>query len=53
MAVITTLMASPLFERLVGTGKHEPIPERNHDSPRALENSLGAERSPSAAEWKA
>src|ERR1044071_1864515 len=27
MAVITTLMASPLFERLVGTGTHQPIPE--------------------------
>ena len=53
MAVITTLMASPLFERLVGTGKHQPIPEPNYGSPRALENSLGAERSPSPAEWKA
>ncbi len=53
MAVITTLMASPLFERLVGTGKHQPIPEPNHGPPRALENSLSAERSPSAAEWKA
>jgi len=27
MAVITTLMASPLFERLVGTGVRQPIPE--------------------------
>src|ERR1044072_6272290 len=27
MAVITTLMASPLFERLVGSGTHQPIPE--------------------------
>ena len=27
MAVITTLMASPLFERLVGTGDHHPLPE--------------------------
>ena len=27
MAVITTLMASPLFERLVGTGVHQPVPE--------------------------
>ena len=27
MAVITTLMASPLFERLVGTGTHQPLPE--------------------------
>src|SRR5205809_1319892 len=25
MAVITTLMASPLFERLVGSGPHQPI----------------------------
>ena len=33
MAVITTLMASPLFERLVGTGKHQPIPEPNYGSP--------------------
>jgi Kef-type K+ transport system membrane component KefB len=27
MAVLTTLMASPLFERLVGSGTHQPIPE--------------------------
>jgi Kef-type K+ transport system membrane component KefB len=27
MAVITTLMASPVFERLVGTGTHQPIAE--------------------------
>jgi len=27
MAVITTLMASPLFERLVGTGVHQPLPD--------------------------
>jgi Kef-type K+ transport system membrane component KefB len=27
MAVITTLMASPVFERLVGTGDHQPFPE--------------------------
>jgi Kef-type K+ transport system membrane component KefB len=27
MAVITTLMASPLFERLVGSGTHQPVPE--------------------------
>jgi Kef-type K+ transport system membrane component KefB len=27
MAVITTLMASPLFEWLVGTGTHQPLPE--------------------------
>jgi hypothetical protein len=25
MAVLTTLMASPLFERLVGSGTHQPI----------------------------
>jgi Kef-type K+ transport system membrane component KefB len=27
MAVLTTLMASPLFERLVGRGTHQPFPE--------------------------
>jgi Kef-type K+ transport system membrane component KefB len=27
MAVITTLMASPIFERLVGTGRYQPIAE--------------------------
>ncbi len=27
MAVITTLMASPIFERLVGTGTYTPMPE--------------------------
>ena len=27
MAVVTTLMASPLFERLVGTGVHQPLPD--------------------------
>jgi K+:H+ antiporter len=27
MAVLTTLMASPLFERLVGSGRHQPVPE--------------------------
>jgi Kef-type K+ transport system membrane component KefB len=27
MAVVTTLMASPLFERLVGRGTHQPVPE--------------------------
>jgi Kef-type K+ transport system membrane component KefB len=26
MAVVTTLMASPLFERLVGSGTHQPVP---------------------------
>jgi Kef-type K+ transport system membrane component KefB len=27
MAVVTTLMASPLFERLVGSGTHQSVPE--------------------------
>jgi Kef-type K+ transport system membrane component KefB len=27
MAVVTTLMASPLFERLVGSVTHQPVPE--------------------------
>jgi len=27
MAVVTTLMASPIFERLVGTGTYQPTPE--------------------------
>ena len=27
MAVVTTLMASPIFERLVGTGTYQPAPE--------------------------
>jgi Kef-type K+ transport system membrane component KefB len=27
MAVLTTLMASPLFERLVGSGTPQPVPE--------------------------
>jgi hypothetical protein len=27
MAVVTTLMASPLFERLVGGGTQQPLPE--------------------------
>jgi hypothetical protein len=31
MAVITTLMASPVFERLVGTGAHHPLPELDID----------------------
>jgi Kef-type K+ transport system membrane component KefB len=37
MAVITTLMASPVFERLVGTGTHQPLPEPDTDSPAELE----------------
>jgi Kef-type K+ transport system membrane component KefB len=36
MAVITTLMASPVFERLVGTGTHLPIPEPDAEPPLAL-----------------
>jgi len=36
MAVITTLMASPVFERLVGTGTHQPLPEPHTDSPAEL-----------------
>jgi Kef-type K+ transport system membrane component KefB len=31
MAVITTLMASPVFERLVGRGVHQPISEPDSD----------------------
>src|SRR5205085_10331541 len=31
MAVVTTLMASPLFERLVGTGVHQAAPEVGAD----------------------
>lgn len=31
MAVITTLMASPIFERLVGTGTYLPVPEPEED----------------------
>lgn len=31
MAVITTLMASPLFERLVGSGRYQPIAEPDGD----------------------
>jgi Kef-type K+ transport system membrane component KefB len=31
MAVITTLMASPVFDRLVGTGIHQPMPEPDTD----------------------
>ena len=30
MAVVTTLMASPIFERLVGTGTYKPAPEPEH-----------------------
>ncbi len=31
MAVLTTLMASPLFERLVGSGNTQPMPEPDAD----------------------
>ncbi len=31
MAVVTTLMASPIFERLVGTGNYQPIAEPDPD----------------------
>jgi Kef-type K+ transport system membrane component KefB len=37
MAVVTTLMASPLFERLVGTGVHRAIPEPDTDAKGELE----------------
>jgi Kef-type K+ transport system membrane component KefB len=37
MAVITTLMASPLFERFVGTGVHQPVPEPETDATSELE----------------
>ena len=36
MAVITTLMASPVFERLVGTANHQVSPEPDAESPVAL-----------------
>jgi Kef-type K+ transport system membrane component KefB len=37
MAVVTTLMASPLFERLVGTGVQQPVPEPDTDGRGELE----------------
>src|SRR5882762_6196939 len=37
MAVVTTLMASPVFEQLVGTGTLQPLPEPDTDSPAELE----------------
>jgi Kef-type K+ transport system membrane component KefB len=37
MAVVTTLMTSPLFDRLAGTGVHEPIPEPDADAAAELE----------------
>ena len=36
MAVITTLMASPVFERLVGAANHQVSPEPDAESPAAL-----------------
>ena len=33
MAVVTTLMASPLFERFVGSGHHQPRPDRPGEFP--------------------
>jgi Kef-type K+ transport system membrane component KefB len=47
MAVITTLMASPLFERLVGTGTHQPIAEP--DPGRRSELGNGASPQPSSS----
>ena len=35
MAVITTLMASPIFERLVGTGTYQPVTEPEGEEPLA------------------
>ena len=49
MAVITTLMASPLFERLVGTGKHQPIPEPSE--PVKVGNSVGPTSPFSTTNW--
>ena len=37
MAVVTTLMASPLFDWLVGSGVHQPIPEPDTDAAGELE----------------
>jgi len=37
MAVVTTLMTSPLFDRLVGTGVHQSIPEPDTDAPAEFE----------------
>jgi Kef-type K+ transport system membrane component KefB len=36
MAVVTTLMASPIFERLVGTGTYRPVSESDLEEPDAL-----------------
>jgi Kef-type K+ transport system membrane component KefB len=53
MAVITTLMASPLFERLVGTGTHKPMPEPDGDASAELDNTLRSAPSSAASDWKA
>ena len=37
MAVITTLMASPIFERLVGTGTYQAVPEADETENASLE----------------
>lgn len=37
MAVVTTLMTSPLFDRLVGTGVHQLVPEPDTDAASELE----------------
>ena len=47
MAVITTLMASPLFEWLVGTGEHQPIPESDTALPSGLTQDEPLQSSPS------
>jgi len=36
MAVVTTIMTSPLFDRLAGTAVYEPIPEPDADAPAEL-----------------
>jgi Kef-type K+ transport system membrane component KefB len=48
MAVITTLMASPLFERLVGTGSHQPLSEPDASATPAGEKTRHAEHSSTA-----
>ena len=40
MAVVTTLMASPIFERLVGTGTYQPTPEPEEPTPAPRLSSL-------------
>jgi Kef-type K+ transport system membrane component KefB len=53
MAVITTLMASPLFERLIGSGSFQPVLEPDADSPDELGNAPGPMPSSSAGAWRA